>query len=76
MVWMRRMTMCVFFGVLLAGCSESGKEAAGKAAEGFVTGAEHLWGDQTRALEKAKEVEKMLQDAADRQRRAIEEQSR
>ena len=32
--------------------------------------------DQTRALEKAKEVERVLQSGADKRRKAIEEQSK
>ena len=36
---------------------------------------EHVFSDQTRALEKAKGVEQMIQGGADRQRQMIEEQS-
>jgi PBP1b-binding outer membrane lipoprotein LpoB len=36
---------------------------------------EHVFSDQTRALEKAKGVEQVIQSGADKQRQAIEEQS-
>lgn len=36
---------------------------------------EHVFSDQTHALEKAKGVEQVLQSGADKQRQAIDEQS-
>lgn len=59
----------------LSACSKGGEETTESAAPAQPT-ADHVWSDQTRALEKAKEVERMLQEAAERQRQAIEEQSR
>jgi hypothetical protein len=37
-------------------------------------GGDHVWKEQTQAIDKAKEVEGMLQDAADEQRKVIDDQ--
>lgn len=55
--------------LLLAGCSDS---KAPDTAEQTRKG--HIFEGQARALEKAKGVEQGMQDAADRQRRAMERQ--
>jgi len=55
---------------LLVGCS-NGKD--NKAPE--PSSKEHVFSDQSRALEKAKEVEQVIQIGVDKQRQAIEEQS-
>jgi len=36
---------------------------------------DHVWKEQTNAIEKAKEVEGMVQESADEQRKLIEEQT-
>ena len=71
----RWMVLSLALSAGLAGCSKSGEEATESTTPAQPT-ADHVWSDQTRALEKAKEVERMLQEAAERQRQAIEEQSR
>jgi len=35
---------------------------------------DHVWKEQTQTINKAKEVEELLQDAADQQRKLIDEQ--
>ena len=56
--------------ILIGGCSSGEDETAGTQSS-----KEHVFSDQTRVLEKAKEVEQVLQSGADKQRQAIEEQS-
>ncbi len=58
--------------LLLAGCSGGGDEdaAAGKQQQ-----QEHVWSEQTNTINKARNVENVLGDAAARQRQQIEEQS-
>ncbi len=51
---------------LLSACSEN-NDAQGKKG--------HVWKEQTDAIEKAKEVEGMIQDSADEQRKIIEDQT-
>lgn len=36
---------------------------------------EHVWQEQTQAIDKAKEVDQLIQDAAQQQRQAIDESS-
>jgi len=36
---------------------------------------DHVWKEQTQALDKAKEVEGLLKDASDQQRKIIDEQA-
>ena len=43
-------------------------------SENKVSG-DHVWKEQTQTIDKAKEVEGLLQDAAERQRQAIEAQT-
>ena len=54
--------------ILIGGCS-SGDDETTQSNE------EHVFSDQTQALEKAKAVEQMLQTEADKRHQAIEEQS-
>ena len=56
--------------ILIGGCS-SGEDETDQTQ----SSKEHVFSDQTRVLEKAKEVEQVLQSGADKQRQAIEEQS-
>ena len=53
--------------LLLSGCSDE----RDKVAEG-----EHIWKDQTQALEKAQEVEQIVQGAHTQQRQLIDEQTK
>jgi len=64
---MRFLMICVLLpGLLsLAGCSDDGQVAKG----------EHVWKEQTKALDKAKEVEKMLQKSAMNQMKQADRQS-
>ncbi len=63
--------------LLLAGCSGGGDEdaAAGKQQQQQQQEQEHVWSEQTNTINKARNVENVLGDAAARQRRQIEEQS-
>jgi hypothetical protein len=36
---------------------------------------DHVWKEQTQAIDRAKEVEGLIQDAADQQRKLIDEQT-
>ncbi len=49
--------------ILLSACSED-KETSG----------EHVWKEQTDTINKAKQVEAMIMDSAEKQKKAIEEQ--
>ncbi len=49
--------------IFLTACSED-KETSG----------EHVWKEQTDTINKAKQVEAMIMDAAEKQKKAIEEQ--
>lgn len=53
------------FVLLVSACSDE----RDKVAEG-----EHVWKDQTQALEKAQAVEQIVQDASAQQRQLIDEQ--
>ncbi len=50
--------------IFLSACSED-KEASG----------DHVWKEQTDTIDKAKQVEAMMKDAAEKQKKAIEEQT-
>ena len=52
--------------LLLSACSGEEEDA----------GQGHVWQDQTRMMEKAKQVDTIVQDAAKRQRDRIEDQER
>jgi len=51
--------------LLLIACSDEEQDLQGK----------HVWKQQTDTIDKAKEVEKIMMDAAEETREAIEEQS-
>jgi len=50
--------------LLVSACSDDDKESG-----------DHVWKEQTQALDKAKEVEGLLKDATDQQRKIIDEQA-
>ncbi len=50
--------------LLVSACSDDDRESG-----------DHVWKDQTQALDKAKEVEGLLKDATDQQRKIIEDQA-
>ena len=56
--------------LLIGGCSSGDNETTQTQSN-----KEHVFSDQTQALEKAIAVEQVLQTEADKQRQAIEEQS-
>ena len=60
-------TLILLASVLfITACSEN---SDGKASD------DHVWKEQTDTIDKAKEVEGLLQDAAEQQRKIIDEQS-
>jgi len=65
---MRYFYVSLVLAVLLVGCTED-KDVSTKASSRD----DHVWQEQVQALEKAKAVEKTLQDATARQRDAIPE---
>ena len=69
---MTKMYRCILFipFLLIGGCSSGEDKTTPEQSS-----KEHVFSDQTRALEKAKGVEQVLQSGADKQRQAIEEQS-
>jgi outer membrane biogenesis lipoprotein LolB len=54
---------------LISACSDDESAKSEKELTG-----DHVWKEQTQAIDRAKEVEGMLQDAADEQRKVIDEQ--
>jgi len=65
----KKYRLILFIPFLLIGGCSSGDDETTKSNR------EHVFSDQTQALEKAKGVEQVLQTEADNQRQAIEEQS-
>lgn len=57
--------------ILISGCSNGEDKTTPEQSS-----KEHIFKSQERALNKAKEVEKMLQKEAEKRRQAIEEQSK
>ena len=55
--------------MLVSACSDDEQGSS----EGKLSG-DHVWKEQTQTIDKAKEVEGLLQDDADQQRKAIDEQ--
>ena len=51
--------------LLASACSDDDNKGSG----------DHVWKEQTQTIDKAKEVEGLLQDAADQQRKVIDEQT-
>lgn len=58
---MKNCAICIFMFLLIGACSN--EEAATE---------KHVWETQTDALDKAGEVEELLHDAAEEQRKAID----
>jgi hypothetical protein len=56
--------LCAALGLVFGGCSSEDSEVT-----------EHVWKDQVEAIDKAREVEGMIQDAATTQKKAAEESS-
>ena len=50
--------------LLVSACSDDDRESG-----------DHVWKEQTQALDKAKEVEGLLKDVTDQQRKMIDEQA-
>ena len=55
---------------LILGCGADGDGQSSKKTSG------HVWSEQTNAIGKSQEVDQVIQQAADRQREAIEQQSK
>ena len=55
--------------ILLSACSSAENDAVGPQSSG-----NHVWKEQTDALRKAQEVDRIIQDAAEQHRRALQEQ--
>jgi len=63
----------IFLGVVLlfvSGCSDDENATSENKLSG-----DHVWKEQTQTIDRAKEVEGMLKDAADQQRKLIDEQT-
>ncbi|MEE8234233.1 MAG: hypothetical protein V3R41_06105 [Gammaproteobacteria bacterium] len=56
--------------VLVSACSDDEQGSSERKLSG-----DHIWKEQTETIDKAKEVEKLLQDVAEKQRQAIETQA-
>jgi hypothetical protein len=61
------MRYCVLLPVLLAGCGGEQEPEAGKQG--------HVWQEQINTMDKARDVDTLLQDSASAQRRAIDAQA-
>ncbi len=59
-----RLTLLLALGLLLIGCSSQDDEGGVK---------EHVWKDQVEAIDKAREVENVLKDAAGKQKKAAQD---
>lgn len=59
----------LLFCLLITGCSDEGNNNPAK------TKKDHVWKEQTDAINKAKEVEGMIMDSAEDTRQQIEKQS-
>lgn len=60
--------------LLISACSGNNDHAKG--TQDTQTSKDHLWKEQTDTIENAKQVDKLIQDAAQHQRRSIEDQER
>jgi hypothetical protein len=58
--------------LLVAACAEDNGE--GDAPQPVQPAQEHVWNNQTNAMDKARDVEQVLQEDAARKRRQLEEQ--
>ncbi len=63
------LTLLVTFLLFFIACSDDDKGISENKGNG-----DHVWKEQTQALDKAKEVEGLLKDATDQQRKIIDEQ--
>jgi len=69
---MKRQQILIFMSLFIViGCSSEDNSATKSKSSD-----EHIFKNQVQAIEKAKEVEVLLQNAADQQRKAIEEQTK
>ena len=62
----------IFLGaslLFISACSDDENSTTEKKLSG-----DHVWKEQTQAIDRAKEVEGLIQDAADQQRKQIDEQ--
>lgn len=59
-----RLTLLFALGLFLIGCSKQDDEEEVK---------EHVWKDQVEAIDKAREVENVLRDAAGKQKKAAQD---
>lgn len=64
---MKLISIIIFSALLLIACSDDEEKAKSK------TQGDHVWKEQTDTLDKARAVEGILEDAAQEQREAIEE---
>ena len=62
---MKPLYISFIFCIFLGACSDNSDTAE-----------EHVWSDQTRALERARAVEEQVQESVDFQERHIDEQTR
>ena len=58
-----RLTLLLVLGLFLIGCSKQDEEEV----------KEHVWKDQVEAIDKAREVENVLRDAAGKQKKAAQD---
>jgi len=58
-------SLLLLMSILINGCSDDNNPQKN----------DHVWKEQTQAIEKAKAVEGLLQDSAEEQRRQIQDQS-
>lgn len=56
------LTLLALLGLLIAGCSSEDNDVE-----------DHVWKDQVETIDKAREVEGMIQDAAGKQKKATED---
>jgi len=70
-----RRYLLVWLLLFLAGCSGGGDEGGDEGSAAGKQQQEHVWSEQTNTINKARNVENVLNDAAARQRRQIDEQS-
>jgi hypothetical protein len=67
---MAKVLLSIIISILfVTACSPGENEGSREESHG-----DHVWRAQTDTLEKAKDVDQVIQDAAERQRRALEEQ--
>lgn len=71
-----RLLICVSAILLISACSSG--EGQGDPPQSRTpprSGGEHVWKEQTATIEKAKEAEQIIQNAADLERKQTEEQA-